>query len=137
MAPGYLEALKAIGYGFAFVFLGQELKGGPGSHVVDGAQGAVDGAACAAIMGQLVARGVADPGAFAYLDCETPADLAGPLGDYIAAGARPGRAAGFQPASIAAMRSLLRPPRLCTSARASGPTAVRRPAYGDFDGTTS
>lgn len=94
LEPGLLEGLKAQGWGFAFVFVGQE-QIGPGAHNVNGPQGRADGAAAAAIMRGLVVRGVAAPGAYVYFDNEGFERVVSPLSDYFAGLAFGLEAAGF------------------------------------------
>jgi hypothetical protein len=84
-----VAGLRAMGWGIAFVYVGQQLSG-PGSHLVNGPQGQADGAACAALM-----RHVAKPGDYAFLDREVAAPFTGAEADYVFGWASAMEAAGF------------------------------------------
>jgi hypothetical protein len=87
---GSRDALVALGFGLAPIFVGQETMG-PGSHNVTAYQGSVDGAAAC----KLMARAGFPHGSFVYLDMENP-DLPH-QGAYIAAWCDAVVAGGFMP----------------------------------------
>ena len=89
---GQRAALQAAGWGIAPIYVGQQLKG-PGSHVVTGAQGAIDGPDAVAMM---TAEGFI-AGSCVYLDLEDGAPFNAPRTDYVAAWAKAVRDGGFLP----------------------------------------
>lgn len=68
------------GWGFAPIYLGQETTG-PGSHKVNAAQGAIDGADACKLM---TAAGF-DKGAVVYLDNEAGPPMLTPMREYVGA----------------------------------------------------
>jgi hypothetical protein len=89
---GKRAALAAAGWGLAPIYVGQQLAG-PGSHDVNGPQGARDGADAAALM---ASEGFA-LGSCVYLDLEDGPPFAAPRTDYVAAWVGAITAAGFSP----------------------------------------
>ena len=89
---GQRAALQSAGWGVAPVYVGQQLKG-PGSHVVTGAQGAIDGADAA----NLLAGEGFPAGSCVYLDLEDGPPFNPPRTDYVAAWVDAVAAAGFLP----------------------------------------
>jgi hypothetical protein len=87
---GQRAALAGAGWGLAPTYLGQQL-GGPGSHVVTAAQGAIDGVDAAA---KMTAEGFA-PGSFVYLDLEDGPPFEPPRTGYVQAWAAAVTSAGF------------------------------------------
>lgn len=75
---GKRAILKAQGWGLAPIYVGQETVG-PGSHVVTGPQGAIDGRAAVEAM---KAEGF-PPDSWVYLDNENGTPFTGPQHDYI------------------------------------------------------
>jgi hypothetical protein len=68
------------GWGLAPIYLGQETTG-PGSHKVNAAQGAIDGADACRLM---IAAGF-DPGSVVYLDNEAGPPMLTPMREYVGA----------------------------------------------------
>jgi hypothetical protein len=87
---GQRATLVAAGWGIAPTYLGQQL-GGPGSHVVTAAQGAIDGANAAQLM---AGEGFA-AGSYVYLDLEDGPPFVAPRADYVAAWVGAVTGAGF------------------------------------------
>lgn len=76
-----VPTLIGMGWGLAPVFVGQQAPGGPGSHQLTAAQGAVD-AQTTESLGQ---RAGLDPGAVVYLDIEIGGRIAANHLAYVAA----------------------------------------------------
>lgn len=89
---GRRSQLQQNGWGLAPTYLGQELSG-PGSHLVNAAQGAVDGAGAATLMRQ---DGFA-PLSTVYLDLEDGAPFVEPRVGYVEAWARAVNENGYKP----------------------------------------
>lgn len=89
---GHRAALQQAGWGIAATYVGQQLTG-PGSHLVSGPQGALDGAQAAQLM---AAEGFA-ANSVVYLDLEDGAPFARPRTDYVSAWVSAVKAGGFQP----------------------------------------
>jgi hypothetical protein len=89
---GKRATLKGQGWGLLPVYVGQQVTG-PGSHVVTGRQGAIDGADAA---GKVIAEGFA-PGSVCALDIENGAPFDSPMADYAEAWCTVFRGAGFTP----------------------------------------
>jgi Domain of unknown function (DUF1906) len=117
---GQRATLTAAGWGLAPTYVGQQLAG-PGSHVVTGPQGQLDGADAAHLMTQ---EGFA-PGSFVYLDLEDGPPFTAPRTDYVNAWVTAVQAAGFQ-AGIYCSHGLAEDVQACVPKRESGPTRSRR-----------
>jgi hypothetical protein len=66
-----MPALRAMGWGFAPVYVGQQSPGGPGTHLLTGAQGQADAHQAAS----LAAAAGFENGSVLYLDIEIGGDL--------------------------------------------------------------
>ena len=84
--------LQQAGWGIAPVYVGQQLSG-PGSHLVTGGQGAIDGTHAASLMN---AEGF-PAGSCVYLDLEDGPPFIFPRTDYVDAWVNAVQAGGFQP----------------------------------------
>lgn len=89
---GNRAALAAAGWGLAPVYVGQQIAG-PGRHVVDAAQGTIDGADAATLMG----REAFSPGSCVYLDLEDGPPFTAPRTDYVGSWVAAVTAAGMTP----------------------------------------
>ena len=89
---GKLELLQESSWGFAPVFVGQQVTG-PGSHNVTAAAGTADGKSAASLMSS---EGF-DAGSCVFLDLENGPPLEQPQQDYVAAWSHAVEAAGFLP----------------------------------------
>jgi len=122
-------ALKAQGWGFAPVFLGQEVTG-PGSHNVTAEQGAIDGVTASSLM----AKAGFPSDSYVYLDLEAP----NPETAYLVAWAK--GLQGFRPGVYCSHLIADRVAKLLGDA--GFPHAriwaykVTTGEYGPFDGTT-
>jgi hypothetical protein len=88
---GQRNALQALGWGLAPLYVGQHIKG-LGSHNVTGSQGRTDGGDAASL---LKADGFPS-GTCVYLDLEDGPPFTSPRSDYVAAWADAVQAGGFQ-----------------------------------------
>jgi hypothetical protein len=88
---GQRAALQAAGWGIAPVYVGQQING-PGRHIVNGSQGATDGADAANLM---TAEGFG-AGACVYLDLEDGPPFVTPRTDYVLNWVQAVTAQGFQ-----------------------------------------
>lgn len=88
---GQRAALQAAGWGIAPVYVGQQING-PGRHIVNGSQGAADGADAANLM---TAEGFV-AGACVYLDLEDGPPFVTPRTDYVLNWVQAVTAQGFQ-----------------------------------------
>jgi hypothetical protein len=85
--------LRAMGWGLAPLFVGQQWPGGPGSHVLTAAQGTTDGAAAIG----LAQRAAIGTGAVIYLDIEIGGRLPANFLEYARAWFAAVRASEFRP----------------------------------------